>query len=262
MQRRAGRAGGRSGPGGTGNGTSSRPRAWTHGTGRTAGRQDFVRPTAENGKLCVLAAGVGVLNVLCLDLEGVLVPEVWRAVARCTGIAALRKTTRDIPVYDDLMRMRLAVLARHDLALSAIQRVISGLDPLPGAGDFLAWARGRFQVAVLSDTFYEFAMPLVAKLGHPLLLCHRLTVEADRIVGYRLRQADPKGQAVRAFQAMNYRVLAAGDSFNDIGMLEAADAGVLVNAPAAVCEQCPAFKAVEGLPALQAELAALDEAQV
>lgn len=185
-------------------------------------------------------------------------PEVWKAVARCTGIDALRKTTRDIPVYDDLMRMRLAVLARHDLALSTIQRVIATLDPLPGAGDFLAWARGRFQVALLSDTFYDFAMPLMAKLGHPLLLCHRLEVKADRIVGYRLRQADPKRHAVRAFKAMNYRVLAAGDSFNDVSMLEEADAGVFVNAPAVVREQFPAFKAVDGLPALQAELARLD----
>lgn len=201
------------------------------------------------------------MNVLCLDLEGVLVPEIWPAVARRTGIDALHKTTRDIPVYDDLMRMRLAVLARHDLALSAIRQVIAGLDPLPGARDFLAWARGRFQVTVLSDTFYEFAMPLMAKLGHPLLLCHRLTVEADRIVDYRLRQADPKRHAVRAFQAMNYRVLAAGDSFNDIGMLEEADAGIFVDAPAGVREKFPAFKAVAGLPALQAELTTLDEAR-
>ena len=187
-------------------------------------------------------------------------PEVWEAVARCTGIDALRKTTRDIPVYDDLMAMRLGVLARHDLALSTIQRVIAGLEPLPGACDFLAWARSRFQVAVLSDTFYDFAMPLMAKLGHPLLLCHRLKVEDDRIVGYRLRQADPKRQAVRAFQAMNYRVLAAGDSFNDIGMLEEADAGVFVHAPPGVREQYPAFPAVAGLPELRAELAALDAA--
>ena len=185
-------------------------------------------------------------------------PEVWQAVARCTGIDALSKTTRDIPVYEELMRMRLGVLARHDLALSAIQRVIAGLEPLPGAGDFLAWARGRFQVAVLSDTFYEFAMPLMAKLGHPLLLCHRLEVRADRIVGYRLRQADPKRQAVRAFQAMNYRVLAAGDSFNDIGMLEEADIGLFVNAPPGVRERYPAFAAVPGLPELRAELAALE----
>ena len=185
-------------------------------------------------------------------------PEVWQAVARCTGIDALRKTTRDIPVYEELMRMRLGVLARHDLALSAIQRVIAGLEPLPGAGDFLAWARGRFQVAVLSDTFYDFAMPLMAKLGHPLLLCHRLEVRADRIVGYRLRQADPKRQAVRAFQAMNYRVLAAGDSFNDIGMLEQADVGVFVHAPPGVRERYPAFTAVAGLPELRTELAALE----
>ena len=187
-------------------------------------------------------------------------PEVWEAVARCTGIDALRKTTRDIPVYDELMAMRLGVLARHDLALSAIQRVIAGLEPLPGACDFLAWARSRFQVAVLSDTFYDFAMPLMAKLGHPLLLCHRLEVADDRIVGYRLRQADPKRQAVRAFQAMNYRVLAAGDSFNDIGMLEEADAGVFVHAPPGVREQYPAFPAVAGLTELRAELAALDAA--
>ena len=185
-------------------------------------------------------------------------PEVWQAVARCTGIDALRKTTRDIPVYEELMRMRLGVLARHDLALSAIQRVIAGLEPLPGACDFLAWARGRFQVAVLSDTFYDFAMPLMAKLGHPLLLCHRLEVRADRIVGYRLRQADPKRQAVRAFQAMNYRVLAAGDSFNDIGMLEQADVGVFVHAPPGVRERYPAFTAVPGLPELRTELAALE----
>ena len=185
-------------------------------------------------------------------------PEVWQAVARCTGIDALRKTTRDIPVYDDLMGMRLDVLARCDLALSAIQKVVAGLEPLPGAGEFLAWARARFQVAVLSDTFYDFAMPLMAKLGHPLLLCHRLEVEDDRIVGYRLRQADPKRQAVRAFQAMNYRVLAAGDSFNDIGMLEEADAGVFVHAPPGVYERYPAFPAVAGLPELRAELAALD----
>ena len=189
-------------------------------------------------------------------------PEVWKAVARRTGIDALRKTTRDIPVYDDLMRMRLGVLARHDLAFSAIVRVIATLDPLPGAGDFLAWARGRFQVAVLSDTFYEFAMPLMAKLGHPLLLCHRLDVKADRIVGYRLRQADSKRHAVRAFQALNYRVLAAGDSFNDVGMLEEADAGVFVDAPPAVRERFPAFKAVEGLPALRDELARLDTLSV
>ena len=194
------------------------------------------------------------LNLLCLDLEGVLVPEIWQAVARHTGIEALGKTTRDIPVYDDLMRMRLGVLARQGVKLSTIQDVIGGLDPLPGALDFLAWARQRFQVAVLSDTFYEFGMPLMAKLGHPLLLCHRLTVAEDRIIDYRLRQEDPKRQAVRAFRAMRYRVLAAGDSFNDVSMLDEADAGVFFNAPANVLEQHPGFAATSSYAELASAL--------
>ena len=183
------------------------------------------------------------MDILCLDLEGVLVPEIWQAVAHRTGIEALVKTTRDIPVYDDLMQMRLAVLAEQNLPLSAIREVVDGLRPLPGALDFLALARQRFQVAVLSDTFYEFGMPLMAKLGHPLLLCHRLIVSDDRITGYRLRQKDPKRQAVRAFRAMNYRVIAAGDSFNDVAMLEEADAGVFFNAPEGVLAQHPGFPA-------------------
>ena len=196
------------------------------------------------------------MNILCLDLEGVLVPEVWPAVAQRTGIAALTKTTRDIPVYDDLMRMRLAELERHDVTLSAIRAVIAELEPLPGAAAFLGWARERFQVAMLSDTFYEFAMPLMAKLDHPLLLCHRLTVADDRITGYQLRQNDPKRQAVRAFHAMNYQVVAAGDSFNDVGMLDEADVGLFFNAPAGVLEQYPHFTSVTGYAELTA---ALDE---
>ena len=183
------------------------------------------------------------MDILCLDLEGVLVPEIWQAVAHRTGIEALAKTTRDIPVYDDLMQMRLAVLAKQNLPLSAIREVVDGLRPLPGALDFLARARQRFQVAVLSDTFYEFGMPLMAKLGHPLLLCHRLIVSDDRITGYRLRQTDPKRQAVRAFRAMNYRVIAAGDSFNDVAMLEEADAGVFFNAPDGVLARHPGYPA-------------------
>ena len=195
------------------------------------------------------------MNVLCLDLEGVLVPEIWQAVARDTGIQALDKTTRDIPVYDDLMHMRLQELSRHDLTLSAIRGVIAGLAPLPGAVEFLAWARRRFQVAVLSDTFYDFAMPLMAKLDHPLLLCHKLVVEDDRITGYRLRQEDPKRHAVRAFRALNYRVLAAGDSFNDVSMLDEADVGIFFNAPLAVRTQHPRFAAVDNYTELQAALA-------
>lgn len=194
------------------------------------------------------------MHILCLDLEGVLVPEIWQAVAGRTGIEALRKTTRDIPVYSELMAMRLRVLAEHDLRLSAIEAVIAELRPLPGAMDFLAWARRHFQVAVLSDTFYDFAQPLMAQLGHPLLLCHRLQVEDDRIVGCQLRQDDPKRHAVRAFQAMNFRVLAAGDSFNDTTMLEEADGGVFFDAPASVRAQFPDFQAVDTYDALATAL--------
>ena len=183
-----------------------------------------------------------------------LVPEVWQSVARRTGIPELSKTTRDVPVYDDLMRFRLDVLARHDLKLSTIAGVVGGLEPLPGARDFLRWARSRFQVAILSDTFYEFGMPLMAKLDHPLLLCHRLTVEDDRITGYRLRQDDPKRQAVRAFHSLNYRVVAAGDSFNDTSMLAEADAGVFFNAPPNVVREFPQFDAVDSYEALSGRL--------
>ena len=199
------------------------------------------------------------MNILCLDLEGVLVPEIWQAVARHTGVAALNKTTRDIPVYDDLMRARLAVLDDRDIRLSTIQAVIAGLAPLPGAVDFMEWARQRFQVAVLSDTFYEFGMPLMAPLGFPMLLCHRLSVEDDHVVGYRLRQEDPKRQAVRAFHALNYRVAAVGDSFNDVGMLQEADTGIFFDAPPGVRAEYPGFEAVEGYDQLQTALGSLSE---
>ena len=208
-------------------------------------------------ELPVFLGRIARLNVLCLDLEGVLVPEVWLAVAERTGIPALAKTTRDIPVYDDLMRTRLAILDEHSLPLSTIQDVIAGLDPLPGASDFLDWARERYQVAILSDTFYEFGMPLMAKLGYPLLLCHRLVVDGGRIVGYRLRQEDPKRQAVRAFHAMNYRVIAAGDSYNDVAMLEEADVGLFFDAPPSVVAQYPSFQAVAGYDELVAALGSL-----
>jgi phosphoserine / homoserine phosphotransferase len=181
------------------------------------------------------------LNVLCLDLEGVLVPEIWLAVADHTGIDALRKTTRDVPVYDDLMQLRLRVLADHDLPLSTIQNVIDEQEPLPGAPEFLGWARQQFQVAIISDTFYQFALPLMAKLGWPTLLCHTLEVRDDRIVGYHIRQPDPKRHSVRAFQSLNYRVLAAGDSYNDVSMLEEADAGFLFRAPDNVRAEFPQY---------------------
>jgi phosphoserine / homoserine phosphotransferase len=191
------------------------------------------------------------LDILCLDLEGVLIPEIWQAVADRTGIDALRKTTREVPVYDELMRMRLGILAEHDLPLSTIQQVIDQLEPLPGAPEFLGWARQHYQVAIISDTFYQFAMPLMAKLGWPTLLCHRLVVEDDRIVDYRIRQPDPKRQSVKAFRSLNYRVLAAGDSYNDVSMLEEADAGFLYCAPDNVRREFPQYPFAGDYAALQ-----------
>ena len=198
------------------------------------------------------------VEVLCLDLEGVLIPEIWQAVAERTEIEALRKTTRDIPVYDELMQLRLGVLAEHDISMSLIDSVIGELDPLPGAAEFLDWARERYQVAIISDTFYQFAKPLMAKLGWPTLLCHQLEVVDDRIAGYQIRQPDPKRCSVRAFQSLNYRVLAAGDSYNDISMLEEADAGFFYRAPANVLEEYPQYPKAESY----AELSALLEASV
>jgi len=181
------------------------------------------------------------VHVACLDLEGVLIPEIWIAVAEATRIEGLRRTTRDEPDYDALMRYRLALLADHDLTLDAIQRVIGNLEPLPGAVDLVDWLRTRFQVVILSDTFYEFGMPFMAKLGYPTLLCHRLVVTGDRIVDYALRMPDQKRAAVQGFHRLNYRVIAAGDSYNDISMLAEADAGILFRPPANVAEEFPQF---------------------
>jgi phosphoserine/homoserine phosphotransferase len=180
------------------------------------------------------------VEVACLDLEGVLVPEIWIAVAERTGIDELRRTTRDEPDYDVLMRYRLDLLAEHGLTLPLIQEVIGTLEPLPGAVEFVGALRERgVQVVVLSDTFEQFAAPLVRQLGWPTILCHRLEVAGDRIVGYRLRMPDQKRAAVGAFQSLNYRVLAAGDSYNDTSMLLAADAGFLIHAPANVVAEFP-----------------------
>jgi phosphoserine/homoserine phosphotransferase len=194
------------------------------------------------------------MKFLCLDLEGVLIPEIWQEVARATNIDALERTTRDIPVYDELMRYRLAILAEHDLRLSAISAVIATLQPLPGAVDFLAWARARFQVAIVSDTFYQFAMPMMPALGHPTLLCHTLEVRDDRITGYRIRQPDPKRASVRALKSLRYPVLAAGDSYNDVSMLAEADAGFFYCAPPRVRADYPQFAAAESYDELRALL--------
>ncbi|PZQ50658.1 MAG: bifunctional phosphoserine phosphatase/homoserine phosphotransferase ThrH [Phenylobacterium zucineum] len=164
--------------------------------------------------------------------------------AETTGIEGLRLTTRDIADYDELMRHRLGLLDAHGIGLSRIRAVIAEMGPMPGAADFLQWLRTRFQVVILSDTFYEFAMPLMAQLGYPTLLCHRLQVNEDRVSGYALRQPDSKRAAVRAFHHLNYRVVATGDSYNDTAMLAEADAGILFRPPANVVAEFPQFAVV------------------
>jgi phosphoserine / homoserine phosphotransferase len=197
-------------------------------------------------------------TIVTLDLEGVLVPEIWVAVADRTGIDALRRTTRDEPDYDVLMRYRLDVLDEHGLTMSLVQDVIAGLEPLPGARQFLDELRLRTQVVILSDTFEQFAAPLMRQLGMPTVFCHRLVVEDDRIVDYRLRQSDQKQCSVKAFQSLEYKVIAAGDSYNDTTMLGAADAGFLFRAPENVVAEFPQYRALTGydelLDALTAEL--------
>ncbi|MGB0664727.1 MAG: bifunctional phosphoserine phosphatase/homoserine phosphotransferase ThrH [Pontibacterium sp.] len=185
------------------------------------------------------------MELACLDLEGVLIPEIWIAFAEETGIEELKATTRDIPDYDVLMKQRLRILDEHGLTLPQIQDTISRLSPLEGAVEFVDWLRERFQVVILSDTFYEFAAPLMKQLGFPTLLCHKLEVDENgRITDYTLRQRDPKRQSVRAFQLLNYRVIAAGDSYNDTTMLTQAESGILFHAPANVIEEFPQFPAV------------------
>jgi len=185
------------------------------------------------------------VELACLDLEGVLIPEIWIAFAEETGIEELKATTRDIPDYDVLMRQRLRILDEHGLTLPQIQDTISRLAPLEGAREFIDWLRERFQVVILSDTFYEFAAPLMKQLGYPALLCHKLEVdESGRITDYTLRQRDPKRQSVRAFQLLNYRVIATGDSYNDTTMLTQAESGILFHAPDNVIAEFPQFPAV------------------
>ena len=180
--------------------------------------------------------------VTCLDLEGVLVPEIWIAFAEKTGIEKLRLTTRDIPDYDELMRGRLKILDKNNLKLADIQEVIASIAPLPGAKEFLSWLESEFQVIILSDTFSQFAGPLMEQLGHPTLFCHDLVVdEAGRIANYRLRIPDAKTKAVAALKLLNLKVIAAGDSYNDTGMLKEADVGILFRAPENVVEEFPQF---------------------
>ena len=182
------------------------------------------------------------MEIACLDLEGVLVPEIWVNVADRTSIDGLRATTRTVPDYERLMRQRLRLLEQHGVRLSQIQEVIAGMEPLEGAIGFLQWLRERFQVVILSDTFYQFAAPLMRQLGWPALLCHHLEVDSDRIVNYRLRQPAAKSRAVEAFSRLDFRVIAAGDSYNDIRMLQVADAGILFRPPANVQREFPQYR--------------------
>jgi len=182
------------------------------------------------------------VEVACLDLEGVLVPEIWIAVAERTGVPELRRTTRDEPDYDKLMRWRLAILEERGIRLADIQAAIASLGPLPGAREFLDWLRERMSVVILSDTFRQFAAPLMRQLGWPALFCHSLEVADDgRITGYALRMPDQKRAAVRAFRGLRLRVVAAGDSYNDTAMLAEADAGILFRPPENVIAEFPQF---------------------
>ena len=190
--------------------------------------------------------------LVTLDMEGVLTPEIWIAVAEKTGIPELRRTTRDEPDYDRLMRGRLAILDRHGLKLADIQQVIGTLRPLPGGKEFLDELRALTQVIILSDTFEQFAAPLLRQLAWPTLLCHRLVVENDRIVDYKLRIREQKKEAVAAFKRMNYHVISAGDSYNDTAMLLEANVGFLVHAPENVKRDFPQLKAVDNYPDLMA----------
>jgi len=196
------------------------------------------------------------MEIACLDLEGVLIPEIWINFAERTGIEELRVTTREVPDYDVLMKRRLAILERENLGLTDIQEVIAGLSPLPGAKDCLDWLRERFQVLILSDTFYEFAEPLMRQLGWPTLFCHRLQTNDDgRIVDYHLRQADPKRCAVQALHGLNFRIIASGDSYNDTSMLGEADAGILFCPPDNVIAEFPQYPVATNYDELRTEFA-------
>ena len=186
------------------------------------------------------------MEIVCLDMEGTLTPEIWEQVASNTGIESLNKTTRDIPNYSELMDYRLDIMDKHKITLADIQEAVDQLELLPGALDFLNNVRKNFQIAILSDTFHEFASPLMKKLGYPLLLCHSLTVSEDnRVLDYHLRNKEAKKQAIKGFQAMGYRCFAAGDSYNDIQMFEVAEKGFFINAPSKISNSYPEITAFD-----------------
>lgn len=186
------------------------------------------------------------MEIVCLDMEGTLTPEIWEQVASNTGIESLNKTTRDIPNYSELMDYRLDIMDKHKITLADIQEAVDQLELLPGALDFLNNVRKNFQIVILSDTFHEFASPLMKKLGYPLLLCHSLTVSEDnRVLDYHLRNKEAKKQAIKGFQAMGYRCFAAGDSYNDIQMFEVAEKGFFINAPSKISNSYPEITAFD-----------------
>ena len=194
------------------------------------------------------------MEIAALDLEGVLIPEIWIGFAEKTGIKELRATTRDIPDYDELMQQRLQLLKDHNLGLSDIQEVIGAMTPMDGAIEFVNWLKKRFQVIILSDTFYEFSEPLMRQLDYPTLFCHRLIVDKLGVItGYKLRQKDPKRQCVKAFHKLNFRVIASGDSYNDTTMLSEADAGILFRAPENVISEFSQYPAVHNYEDLKRE---------
>ena len=217
----------------------------------------FLRPPLTLLRRCALLSG---MHLVCLDLEGVLLPEMWIAIAEATGIEALKRTTRDEPNYDTLMRYRLDVLAHEGLTLARMQEIISTLEPLPGAVEFVRWVTARTRLIILSDTFEQFAAPLMAKLGHPTLFCHTLEVGPDGCLsGWRLRQPDQKRKAVEGFRQMGFGpILAAGDSYNDLSMLLAADRGFFFCPPAKLITEYPHLPVAN----THAELRALIEAEL
>jgi phosphoserine/homoserine phosphotransferase len=201
------------------------------------------------------------LQIVCLDLEGVLIPEIWIEFSRNTGIPELARTTRDEPDYDKLMRGRIAILNDRGLGLPDIQRVIDGVRPLDGAREFLDWLRATCQVVILSDTYYQFAAPLMRQLGNPTLFCHELLVDdAGRVRDYRLRMPDQKRAAVNAFRALNFHTIAAGDSYNDTAMLGAAHAGILFCPPDNVIAEFPQFPVTRNYDELRAQIVRASQA--
>lgn len=203
------------------------------------------------------------MEIACLDLEGVLIPEIWIAFAEKTGIEGFNRTTRDEPNYDVLMNYRLNLLREHQLGINEIQSVIATLEPLEGAVGFVDWLRERFQVVILSDTFYEFASPLMKPLGYPTLLCHQLECAEDgSVLNYHLRQANPKRQSIVALKSLYYRTIAAGDSYNDTTMLSEADAGILFHAPKNVTNEFPQFPSVHTYEDLKLEFIKASHRQI